>query len=103
MGEEVIFLLQSIGVIGVGSFIGEFQRNAKMNFTTPINEFTANLLAIAFLSIIGAYLVYYYSQNRGLSLIFGALLSYQDEGFLSRLSRNTISFLARKFGNEGDE
>lgn len=88
MNRETLYLIQLIGAVGTGGFIGEFYRAAY----NPINVrlFIANFLAGSFLSFFIAYMMYLISSNKPVSLILGGLLSYQDEKFISRLTRKTI-------------
>lgn len=90
MGEEMTWLAQAIGVIGVGSFVGEYYRNSLVGFTYTTAQFTASYLAGAFLSLLLAYTVYYYSDNRPISLIIGGFVAYQDEKFISQFVREFL-------------
>lgn len=87
MTEETLFLVQALGVVGIGSFIGELHRSSVSGFSVPRGNLIANYLANVFISLIVAYSLFHYTNNRPTSLIVGALLSYQDDKFLGRVSR----------------
>ena len=69
MTYEAIFIMQAIGVISIGGFIGELHRSSMVGFSTPIPNMIANYLAGSFLSMLIAYACYYYTQNRPISLL----------------------------------
>lgn len=91
MTEETVFLAQALGVIGIGSLIGELHRSSLGDFNVPLGNLIANYLAIAFISLIAAYTAFHYTNSRPISLIIGALLSYQDHKFLGRVSRSLLN------------
>ncbi len=96
MSTEAIFMVQAIGVIGVGAFIGEFYRSVS-NINIFTHGFFAAFLANAFISLLISYLLYYLTDNRPMSLIIGGLLSYQEESFLSKISKSVLKqFLENK-------
>ena len=89
MSEEAVFITQALGVIGIGSLVGELQRS-HLAGTLSWGAVLINSLSGAFLAFIIAYAAYSYSQSRAFSLVLGGLLAYQDEQYLARLSRNLI-------------
>lgn len=92
MSTETVFIVQAIGVVGIGAFVGEFYRGTseKTLFSTG---FFAALLASAFLSFLIAYLVYYFTENRPISLIIGGLLAYQEETYIGKTGRSVLKNL----------
>lgn len=88
MNRETLYIIQLIGAVGTGGFIGEFYRTAYNPIS--IRLFIANFLAGSFLSFFIAYMMYMISNNKPVSLILGGLLSYQDEKFISRLTKKII-------------
>ena len=93
MTEEAVFLVQALGIVGVGSLIGELHRSSIGGFSVPLGNMIANYLANTFISLIIAYTIFHYTNNRPFSIIAGALLSYQDDKFLGRVSRAILSKL----------
>ena len=98
MGENQMYLLQLLGAVACGGFVGEFYRTAK-NSEICARVFVANFLAGVFLSMIMGYLVFYFTNNREISILIGALLSYQDEAYLSNLSKKVV----KNIMNEGKD
>lgn len=96
MTPEVIFLIQAVGVVGIGAFIGEFHRSATSAVNVSPKIFIANFLAGSFLALIVSYLMYHYTKNRPISLVTGAFLAYQDEKFLKNLVRTFLKQLLDK-------
>lgn len=98
MNPNQLFLLQLLGAVGCGGFVGEFYR-ASTNVDVNLKTFMANFLAGSFLSFILAYLMFLATEQRQMSLLVGAIFSYQEEKFISGFVRNII----RLWLNEGEK
>ena len=89
MNEHSLFLLQLLGAVSVGGFVGEFYRTST-NTNISARIFLGKFLSGAFLSFIMALITFYVIEKRPFALLLGALLSYQDENFLEGLSRKLL-------------
>lgn len=98
MEPNQLFLLQLLGAVTCGGFVGEFHR-ASTSANLNLKIFMANFLAGSFLSFILAYLMYLATEQRQISIVVGAIFSYQEEKFISRFARNIIRFWL----NEGEK
>lgn len=101
MNLETLYLLQLLGAVAVGGFVGEFFRTSQSS-ATSIRIFIANFLAGSFVSFLMGYVIYIATRQRQISIIIGALISYQDEQFIARLARNMIRHWING-GVEGDD
>ncbi len=90
MEPNTLYLLQLLGAVSVGGFVGEFFR-ASQNTNISARIFIANFLAGSFQSFLLAYSIYLVTNQKQISLILGALISYQPEKFISRMARKFIS------------
>ena len=87
----LIFIIQLIGVVSAGGFIGEFYRTVHSNIDITPSIFIANYMAGCFLSFMFAYMIYTILDNENLSLIIGGLLSYQEQEFIARVSKKLLN------------
>ena len=94
MNRETLYIIQLVGAVGTGGFIGEFYRTAYN--PVSIRIFIANFLAGSFLSFFVSYMIYLVTRNRNVSLILGGLLSYQDEKFISNLTKKLVENIVMK-------
>ncbi len=94
-----IFFFQLFGMVGAGSFIGEFHRSISISDYT-CRMFFGNFLTSAFLSYLIAYAFYSLTGAKEFTLIGAGLLSFQDEEFISKAGRR---FLKNIMKNGGDE
>ncbi len=101
---ENLFFIQLVGCVSCGGFIGEYYRKvtAAPEDNLNLKLFIAHFLAGSFLAFVVAYAVYLTSKQKELSLILGALLSYQDEQRLNKITRSIISEHLGK-GGRNDE
>jgi len=88
-----VFLIQLIGIISAGGFIGEFQRAINAAPSTSFLPFMANFFAGSFLSFLITYLFYIITEMKDVTLILGGLLSFQEAQFISKLSKKVITQL----------
>ena len=96
-----LFIIQLIGIISAGGFIGEFYRTINSSETITPGIFLSRFLAGGFLSFCVAYGVYILSNHKETSLIIGGLLSYQKEQFVKELSKKLLkSWIEKKGGDE---
>ncbi len=95
-----IFFVQLFGMVGLGSFVGEFQRSVNVETYTRAG-FAANFLTSVFLSVLLAYSFYVLTGQKEISLIGGGLLAYQDEKFISKLSKAMAKNVFKANGNGG--
>ena len=100
INQDTLFVLQLLGFIGAGGFIGEFYRTTYSGSIIG-KHFIANFLAGSFLAFMLSFGFYLISNNRNLSLILGGLLSYQDEKHLSRVAKRFANQLLK--GDRSDE
>ena len=84
-----LYLVQLLGCVSCGGFIGEFYRSVTAD-SLELKRFLACFLSGSFLSFFIAYAFYLASNQRELTMILGALLSYQDERFLSRITARIL-------------
>jgi hypothetical protein len=89
MDLETLYLLQLLGAVAVGGFVGEFFRTSQSS-TVTFRIFIANFLAGSFVSFLMGYVVYLATKQRQISILIAALISYQDEDFIARLARTMI-------------
>lgn len=91
INAEIVFLVQLLGVVGVGGFIGEFYRSSLSSSPVSVKLFISSILAGGFLAYIISLAFYYFVyENKTLALIMGSLLSYQDERYISRFVAATL-------------
>ncbi len=95
-----IFFIQLFGMVGAGSFIGEFQRSITASDYT-VRMFSANFMTSAFLSYLTAYAFYSLTGAREFTLIGAGLLAYQDEEFVAKAGRRFLKGIIKNGG--GDE
>lgn len=99
MSLEQLYLLQLLGAVAIGGFVGEFFRAAHFGVCSS-KVFAANFLAGSFLSFLVAYMLYSLTQQRQLSIIAGALLSYQKHEFITKLAQELLELMVRKGANK---
>ena len=84
-----LYLLQLLGAVVIGGFIGEFFRTSRgRKYSAQI--FLANFLAGGFLSFIIGFSFYFITKQYEISILLAALLSYQKEEFVSGLARRIV-------------
>lgn len=93
--SQSIFLIQLVGIIVAGGFIGEFYRAVHSHISISPSVFIARFLAGSFLSFLISYGIYLTINNRPFTIIFGGLLSYQKDIFIIELAKELI----RKYVN----
>ena len=96
-----LFFYQLLGLVGAGSFVGEFYRTSNVE-TVNLRSFLASFLAGAFLAYLVALAIYAVSRNKETTLILGGLLAYQDEKHISRIGRKVVSEWMHEKGGGGD-
>lgn len=101
MGHNTLYLLQLLGAVAVGGFVGEFFRTSQ-NATISARVFLANFLAGSFLSFIIAYIFYLISNRAEIALLLGAALSYQEEKELVKIVRKMALQLLSGEGKKDD-
>ena len=90
MDLQTLYLLQLLGAVSIGGFVGEFFRTSQ-NTVVSTRLFLANFLAGVFVSFLMGYVIYLSTNQRQISILIAALISYQDEKFISRLARRMIA------------
>lgn len=86
---DAIFLLQLVVAVALGGFVGEFYRTTLANGV--VNRiFLAKFLAGSFLAGMLSYILYLNTENKPLSIIVGALLSYQEEDFITSIVKQFL-------------
>lgn len=97
--EGYIFLAQIVTTSLIGGMVGEFYRSSQVvEVFADVNlfPFIASILASSFLAVVLGYLVYIATEHRWVALLVVAGASYQDEKYISRIVRNTVSLIAGK-------
>ena len=102
MEPETLYLLQLLGAVFTGGFVGEFFRTSR-NINISAKIFMANFLAGSFLSFIIAYVIYLSTKQKEISILLGALLSYQEERFISQMARKLILNWIQEGENKDDD
>jgi|AntRauTorckE6833_2_1112554.scaffolds.fasta_scaffold09037_2 hypothetical protein len=102
MSESVIFIIQLVGIILAGGFIGEFHRTIHTSEFTP-SLFIANFLAGSFLTFILSSLFYMTTNKRNVTIILGGLLSYQDHEFISKIAKGTVEDVLKNSNKKGEK
>ena len=87
--QNGLFYLQLVAAVASGAFIGEYYRLAVAKGRLG-RLFVAKILAGGFLAWLIGYFIYSMSANKPVSFIVAALLSYQEEDFISKVSRQLI-------------
>lgn len=95
-----LFYYQLAGVVGAGSFIGEFYRSSSA--TISMRVFIGNFLAGAFLSYLIAYSIYITTNGRQTAIVTGGLLAFQDKDQLVGIAKNVLSEILKK-GDRNNE
>lgn len=91
---DAIFLLQLVVAVALGGFVGEFYRTTLANGV--VNRiFLAKLLAGSFLAGMLSYILYLNTDNKPLSIIVGALLSYQEEDFITSIVKQFLQHILK--------
>ena len=101
MEPHTLYLLQLLGAVSAGGFVGEFFRTSR-NTDITARIFLANFLAGAFLSFLIAYVIYLATRQREISILLGALLSYQEERFISQAARKLVLHWIQEGANKDD-
>lgn len=102
MSDHIIFIIQLIGIILTGGFIGEFHRTISTSDFTP-SLFIANFLAGSFLTFIVSYLFYITTEIKNVTIVLGGLLSYQDHDFITEIARNTVTNILERKGKSKND
>ena len=89
LNGSYLFIFQLLGIIGVGGFIGEFYRITYSGGSID-RIFIANYLAGSFLAFMVSYGIYLLINNKHLSLVLAGILAYQDEKYLTKISRKFL-------------
>ena len=100
-GAMVVYLIQLFGAVAIGGFIGEFRRAVVAETTFDAKMFLAEYLSGSFLAFILGYLFFYITDNKPISLVIGASLSYQDHHFLNNLIRSTLQKIINQNVDKG--
>jgi len=98
---DALFYLQFLIVVVAGGFIGEYYRLA-MSKGLFSRLFVAKVLAGSFLAWLIGYICEIFTKNRPLSFTIAALLSYQEETYISGMARQLIKTVL-KIENENKE
>ena len=115
MANGYLIVMQLIGVVFAGGFIGEYYRAAHYpDLEMFSNIFIANFLAGGFLSFLIGYFIYNAFENKFLSITISGLLSFQEvkeinstakkiiKLFIDGELKNLVSNLKALFEEEGD-
>lgn len=104
MGDQVTLdVIHLIGAVAIGGFIGEFNRSV-VNESIIGRVFMSNLLSGCFLSFCIVYLLNFFIHigKKEVFYVLGAILAYQDEGYIKDTARKIINTLVNNIDKGGD-
>lgn len=99
--SNTLWIFQLIGIIGIGSFIGEFYRTVTCATPPPVKVFFANFLLIGFLSFWLAWLIDVLWNNKNLSLFIAAGSSALGAQFLINIFQDVLSTILNRATQKG--
>jgi len=96
-----IYIFQLLGITAMGAFVGEFNRYNFAIVKMNVGQFTSLFLAHMFVGFLLGYFMYLFVEKKELSLIVGALVSYQDDKTINTIVKDVLTRFLNK-NKDGD-
>jgi len=97
-----IYIFQLLGITAMGAFVGEFNRYNFAVVKMSVGQFTSLFLAHMFVGFLLGYFMYLFIERKEVSLIIGALVSYQDDKTINSIIKDVLTRFLTKNNKDGD-